>query len=77
MNMFGGTDDLDPPRSPHPLERSARTPVSWTASKIFSVKAAGLSTTIDPNPMYIGRGPAWRNAAKSGDGVYDDLNGRK
>jgi hypothetical protein len=47
MKMLSGMSS--PPISLHPALTSARTPVALTASKIVCVRAAGSSTTIEPN----------------------------
>jgi hypothetical protein len=60
------------PILPHPFEISARWPVWRTASNIVFVNFLGLSTTIDPNPMYIGGCPAFKKASSSSGGSYSD-----
>jgi len=42
-----------------------------------AVRAAGSLTTIEPKPMYIGGGPAARNAARLSGGVNLVARSRK
>lgn len=59
---------ISAPNPPQPLDISARWPVDRTAASIVCVSASGWSTTMDPNPMYIGVGPDSRNSRRSTGG---------
>ena len=67
MNTFSGASSA--PKPPQPLDTNARTPVFLTALNIISVNSLGLSTTIDPKPMYNGGGPASKNLTRSSGGL--------
>lgn len=57
------------PSPPQPLEIRARTLALITASNTNFVKVSGSSTTMEPNPMYTGGGPAFRKATRSSGGL--------
>ena len=62
--------DLPAPSLLHPLDTMARTRQALTAEMIKSVMFSGFSMTMLPKPMYMGLGPARRNASNSRSGVY-------
>jgi hypothetical protein len=60
-----------------PLDRSTRCPERATASSRVAVSASGLSTTIEPNPIYTGAGPTSRNLTRSAGGSYCGASRKK
>ena len=75
MNTLSGADSLLP-NPPHPLLTKALTPANSTALKMSLVNWSGSSTTIEPNPMYMGASPASRNFTKSSGGLKEDARSR-
>lgn len=57
-----------PLRFDQPLEMIARTPAVFTASIMVAVNSTWSSSTMLPNPIYIGGGPDERKAWRSNGG---------